>query len=63
MSALTWCCALLCVGLSAAVWGQLEAPPAPFETTPWPAEGEELAANPPAFVWIPFEPADAYQVE
>jgi hypothetical protein len=63
MSALPWCCALLCVGLTAAAWGQLEAPPAAFETTPWPAEGEELAANPPAFVWIPAEPADAYQVE
>ena len=57
-----WLCALLAM-LCGAALSQLEAPPAPFETRPWPADGATLKANPPAFVWVPAEAADEYVLE
>ncbi|MFQ6097612.1 MAG: DUF4962 domain-containing protein, partial [Armatimonadota bacterium] len=50
---------VVCAGALA----QLEAPPAPFETRPSPRDGETLRANPPAFLWIPAQPANEYLLE
>ncbi|MBI3921201.1 MAG: DUF4962 domain-containing protein, partial [Armatimonadetes bacterium] len=53
---------LLCLG--AAVFGDdFEAPPAPFQTSPRPAEGETVSANPPCFVYPASKVYDAYVIE
>ncbi len=55
---------LLALGFSAACAADgLEAPPAPFETRPSPSDGQTVAANPPAFLWIPARPASEYLLE
>ncbi|OGV73462.1 MAG: hypothetical protein A3K19_28740 [Lentisphaerae bacterium RIFOXYB12_FULL_65_16] len=48
---------------SAALAAEFEAPPAPFQTVPRPADGEILTANPPCFVYPAKNVAPAYVVE
>ncbi|MEW6359945.1 MAG: DUF4962 domain-containing protein [Planctomycetota bacterium] len=47
-------------GASAA---EFEAAPAPFQTTPRPADGETVSANPPCFVYPATKGGDAYVVD
>ena len=63
MNTLPLSLAVAAIVFCGAAWSQIEAPAAAFETRPWPAEGAELTANPPAFVWIPAEPADGYELQ
>ena len=58
--------AAACVVLLAScgmAFGQIEAPEAPFQTRPWPADGETLNANPPAFVWLPAGETDEHVLQ
>ena len=53
---------LFCLG-AAVFSADFEAPPAPFQTVPRPAEGETVSANPPCFVYPATKVLDAYVVE
>jgi len=54
--------ALLCVCFAASA-ADFEAEPAPYQTTPRPAHGETVAANPPCFVYPAAENHRAYVIE